>query len=628
MVKKVQRNINKVSFNNKEWDLRKPVTKIKGNIGWDSETVEGKPFLMANSLQSGNNQLFSDNIDEYLTFISSSKLKSFNNWWYNLNYDMQGLIKMLPYDNIIELSNNGLTTYKEFKIRYIADKVFTIKNNQNNVVNHFDIAQFYNKQPLKSLEHLTSFNKVDVVDIANIDLNRVNNDYEYRNIIIDRCVIDARMTQEVAQLFTDKSNEVVPNNRYYSVASIARAYFLTNLTKKLKLPSKRIMSYGLKSYHGGWIEALKLGTFKNAFNIDIVSAYPAMMANLYSCNGIWTTEPSYIPDTAYSFYTVEIDFYDTDISPLWFNFKEKDYHPNGVIETTLTAMEYEWFIEKGFNVKILAASHLLKHKDHEKPFNNLINGLFDKRMIAKDAEDKIQLIYKLILNSAYGCTINTVKKINTCSLNEWEKDGSNAWHHYELEGDTVFFTINDLSTSMYNPVFASYITAGCRINLLNMIWKHREKVISINTDGAYLKSKIAIKNSDKLGEWSYKKYKELLVVGNGRYFVYNDDMTINLEQSAFRGLRAAKRNMPSVDKQIRDNAGLGVSIDYQRPQKLKECVKGKRIGDINLFQPKTTNISFILDRRLWENKIMNNKDLIDNQINSNPLNVNQIAEAC
>lgn len=620
----IQRDIEKVELKGNEWVLRKPTKNIKLNVGWDSETIEGKPFLMANSNLKGINHLYSDDILEYLDFLTMFQFRSTNNFWFNLDYDIAALVKLLPHDIAYELTYNNSTEYEGFKLKYIINKMFRITKDGLGST-HYDISQFYNKQPLKDLAHKTSYDKVKVDDISNIDLKRVKNDPIYHKLITDRCLIDARMTKELSDQFTDKSNMVVKNNRYLSVASIARAYFLTNLTKRLKLPSKRIMDYGLKSFHGGWIEALKLGTFKKAFNIDIVSAYPSVMANLYSCNGIWSTRINETRDTVYSFYKANIDFYDDNISPLWFNHKNKDYHPNGEIEITITGLEYDWFISKGFNVDIISATHLLKSKNHEQPFNQLIHSLFDKRRVAKDNEDEIEQIYKLILNSAYGCTINDVEKIVPCTLNEWEHDGSNPWHIYDINDETIFYIVKNLSTSMYNPVFASYITAGCRVQLLNTLWKHRDKVISINTDGAYLKSKIPIKNSKKLGEWSFKQYNQLMVMGNGRYFVYDKDGILNTKQSAFRGLRSAKKNMPIVDQQIKDKPDtLGIEIEYTRPLKLKECVKTGNYDGINIFTDKRTNISFILDRRLWENEIMTNNDLIDNQINSMPLTTNEI----
>lgn len=625
----VQTDIDKIEFNGREWRLHKPIKNVKPNLALDTETVDGKPFLMASSNLKGTNHIFSDNIDDYLNFLTSKHFVQSNNFWYNLDYDMGGLIKMLPKSNVIELIKNGFTNYKDFKLKYIVSKMFKVSKENGNGSIHYDLAQFYSMVPLKILAERTRYNKVEVEDIANIDLERIKNDPDYKELIVNRCVIDARITHELADQFTNKVNAVVKNNRYLSAASITRAYFLTNLTKKLNLPSKRVMGYGLKSFHGGLIDTLKLGSFKNAFNIDISSAYPSVMANLYSCNGIWTTKPDYIPDTAYSFYKVEIDYYDDDVSPLWFNYKGKGYHPNGVIETYITQFEYEFLINKGFNVNILAASHLLKSKNHEQPFKELIKSLYLKRMQAKDDKDEIQLIYKKILNSAYGCTINDIEKIIPCSLNDWEDDGSDPWHSYNMDDETFYYTIHNVSTSMYNPVFAAYITSGCRIQLIDKIWKYRDKVISLNTDGAFLSSKIPIHTSRILGEWTAQTYKELKVMGNGRYFVYERDGTLNTDKSAFRGLRAAKRNMSVVDKQMADNPkGLGVSVDYEKPLKVRECVKNGNIEGINIWTPKRNSISFILDRRVWDTEIKANIDLLDNQVSSRPFNVNEIAVTC
>lgn len=621
----VEKDITKIRLNGREWKPHKPVKKIKENVAWDTETIDGKPFLMANSNLKGVNYLFSDDVIDYFNLLTSYPFKSKINWWYNLDYDVRGLIKMLPLDNRYELSTTNSTEFEGFKLNYITGKQFKINKIGSNATVHYDLAQFYNMTPLKILADRTSYNKVDVEDIADIDINKINSDPEYRKLIIDRCMIDARITKELADQFTEKVNRVVPNNRYLSVASIARQYFLTKIPEKLKLPPKTFMGYALEAYHGGWIEALKLGRFRNAYNIDIVSAYPSVMADLYSCKGKWSAQPEYIPDTAYSFYRCTVDYYDDDISPLWFQNKDKVYHPTGKIEGTITGLEYDFLTSKGYDIKIKSAIHLLKSKDHDQPFKQLINDLFDKRNEAKKNNDEIQLIYKLILNSAYGCTINNIEKRIPCSRWEWEEDGHNPIHTYILNGEDIFYKVVYQSTSMYNPVFAAYITAGCRIMLAEKLWKHRDKVISINTDGAYLKSKIPVKNSNKLGEWSITKYDELLVMGNGRYFIYDDNGNLNVNISHFRGVHAVKKNMNVIDQQIKDNPDkLGVAHHYTHVMKEKESLRSGNPDQTNLFIEKTTNITFPVDRRYWFDKITCNADLLDNQYDSRPFDISEI----
>jgi hypothetical protein len=86
-----------------------------------------------------------------------------------------------------------------------------------------------------------------------------------------------------------------------------------------------------------------------------------------------------------------------------------------------------------------------------------------------------------------------------------------------------------------NPVYASLITAGCRIMMLDAIGSHplRDKaVLMIATDGIYFTHEHPGLNRDKtkLGAWSRKKRENLTLVQPGAYF---DDATV-------RGLEKAK----------------------------------------------------------------------------------------
>jgi len=179
---------------------------------------------------------------------------------------------------------------------------------------------------------------------------------------------------------------------------------------------------------------------------------------------------------------------------------------------------------------------------------------------------------------------------------------------------------------MYQPMFAAYITAGTRIKLLDALWKHRDEVLTVNTDGAFLKRKINIRTGTKLGDWSVTEYDTLRIMGNGRYFIFGEDGELNLQKSAFRGLRSAKKNMCVVDGQMNDPNRLGVNIEYQRPLKLKECVRARNFEGINNFVDKQTNISFILDRRVWDHEITNNNQLLEEQIDSRPFHVDEIVK--
>jgi len=630
----IERNINKISFRQKSWQIKKSVNRIKNNAALDTETIgkehakedkdEGAAFLIASSSNEGTNYLFADDIDSYLQFLTKKEFWESNNWFYNLEYDMGAILKRLPVNNYEQLLITGKTEYNNYKISYIPQKRLRISKN-NRKSTFFDLAQFYYFKSLKSLANKTSVNKVDVDDIQDIDIERLDTDVVYKSLIISRCVNDTIITKELADQYTNIINNVVPCNNYISVASPTRQYFLTNIEKNFKAVSKPLMDFALKSYHGGMVEALKMGMFKNVFNIDIVSAYPYTMSNLYLPEGETSTVPEYLPDTAYSFYEVEIDYYDDHISPIWFLCKNQHYHPNGTLKTVITQTEYEFFVSKGFNVKILKARHLLKNKDHERPFYQIINDLFDKRRKAKDDGDESQLVYKFLLNSAYGCTISTTKNYIQCPMKVWNRVGANPDHISEVDGKIFYYIVKEEASNMYNPLFASYITAGCRMQVINTIWKYRNKVISLNTDGIYLSKKIPIKDSKKLGGWESKKLDKFLAFGNGRYNSYDKNGKVDPDNSKFRGLPNAKKNSQLMEDQRKTNLKANnVSLTQTKPLKQRECRRRGCLEKVNFWVDELKEFGYESNKRYWYDEICTNADLYDKQIDSRPFYVNEL----
>ena len=389
---------------------------------------------------------------------------------------------------------------------------------------------------------------------------------------------------------------------------------LENISHSLKLPSSRILQAALNSYHAGHIEACKLGIFKNIVNYDINSAYPSFTAELYDTSGVYRHNHEYEPDTAYSFYLVQLEYENDNLSPLWISISNKNYHVNGNIETWITQPEIEFFINHGFDVEIKEAHHILKSKDHEQPFKELIHNLYEKRLEAKKRGDSIQLTYKIILNSIYGVTINV---INKQEISDEETDNFIV----NEDGNLVFYKKTYKASNMYNPLFATYITAQTRAKLFNNFYKHLDKLISINTDGVYLLGGNGVKVSKKLGDYSKKSIDKIMVLGSGRYFSFVGDEVDNAE-SKFRSIPKSPSEIFNMMKETHTDH---LSIDRQKPIKLKESVKIKDYRDrFNEFRSITKNVYFKIDRRYWYDEFNTIDDIFDKTIESRPFYITEL----
>ena len=613
----VYRNISDIELPFFIWKTVKPIKTIFPNVAFDTETRDGRCFLISNS---NRRSVYIDNLYDLLTYLNIKNYRKSVNWFYNLEYDTNGLLKYLLFDDREEIAENNSVDYEDYRISIIPKKELKIgKINKDDKVKHptffYDLAQFYEFKHLKELAAQTQYDKVEVEDIQQIDVDRYLTDGGYKALINDRCEYDSMIAKELADQFTLQIEQIVGINKYRSKASIARKYVLENLKHSLKMPNKQIIQAALNTYHAGHIEACKLGIFKSVYNYDLNSAYPYNIANLYTTDGRFKHNQEYEPDTAYSFYLIEIDYYDDNLTPVWVNSHQKNYHPNGKLDIWVTQPELEFFMDKGFDYKIKKAYHIMKSKDHEQPFKELVNDLYEKRLEAKKDNDPIQQTYKIILNSIYGVTINTISKNE---ISEVETDNFKV----NKNGEIIFYKKTFKATNMYNPLFGAYITAQTRITLFTDFYKHLDKLISVNTDGVYLQTPVHVKVSKKLGDYSLDKINKIMVLGSGRYFSFNKDGEVNNKESKFRSI---PKSPSEIYNMMINNHTDHLSISRDKPIKLKESVKIKAYRDrLNEFRNVTKNVFFKIDRRVWYDQFETIDDIFDKRIESRPYTVSEL----
>lgn len=615
------------------WRKMTQTKRINANVAFDTETIGGRCFLIADSTGLFVNDSDFNDLYGLLQFLNAKRYRTTNNWFYNLEYDTNAIIHFLSFSDRKFIAAFNYVDYEGFRIQIIPKKELKISVLKDDKLHHttafYDLAQFYNFNKLATLAETTEYDKVYVSDISQINKNKYYSDTDYFNLINDRCVIDSKIAKIKADELTTNINKVVRLNKYRSNASIARRYVLENINHNLKMPSITLLDKALKAYHAGHIETCKIGLFDNVHNYDIKSAYPSFIAELYETNGAYVHNKEYIPETAYSFYNVELDYQNDFLSPLWCLKPQGNFHATGKYDTWITQAEIEYFNNNGYDYKITNAYHIEKDYYTEKPFYNLIHDLYKERLKAKDNKDEIELVYKVILNSIYGVTLNTImKKV----LSDYETD------LYEVrDGEIIFYETEYKATNMYNPVYGCAITAGTRSKIFEDFGKKAKDIISINTDGVYMLSKSKVKVSKNLGEYGYKHLKKLMVLGSGRYFLLNGD-TVDDDISRFRSIPLTTSEIYALMEKNKDKSVM--EITKEKPIKLKESIKNSAYygytfakfpiqdyflnDQFNVFHPVKKNISFTTTKRFWYDQFCKIEDLWDTQYESRPFNVGEI----
>jgi hypothetical protein len=357
-----------------------------------------------------------------------------------------------------------------------------------------------------------------------------------------------------------------------------------------------------------------LGTFENIYNYDINSAYPTEIANLYETSGNFKNNKDYDLDTAYSFYHIEIDYDHDTLSPLWYLKGQANYHVTGQFDTWVSNPELEYLINMGYDYKIITAYHITKNKYTEQPFKDIINDLYKERIKAKDNKDEIEKVYKVILNSIYGVTLNTINKKELC---EYETD-----LYKIIDNKIVFYQSTYKATNMYNPVYGATITAGTRTKLFTDFHKDLDNVVAVNTDGMYMKNKVGVSLTKKLGDYSFKHISKLMLMGSGRYFIFENGV---IDDSVSR-FRSVPKNPTEIYNIMQANKNAeSITLEREKPIKLKESVTQYNLHDkFNQFQKVVKQIYFKTERRHWFNPVERVSDLWDTEIDSRPFTVGEI----
>lgn len=635
----VHRIINDIEMPRFLWKQMSKVKRINPNLAFDTETVNGRCFLIADS----NGRTFNDkefiDLKGLLQFLNTQSYRNTNNWFYNLEYDTNAIIHFLSFEDRQFIAEYNYIDYEGYRIEIIPHKELKISVIKNEKLLHttafYDLAQFYNFKKLETLAKTTQYDKVYVADISAINKDKYYSDETYHILINDRCVIDCKIAYVKANELTANINKLVGVNQYKSKASIARRYVLENLTKNLQMPSIKLLDCALQAYHAGHIETCQIGLFTNIHNYDIKSAYPAVIANLYETSGAYKHNREYEPDSAYSFYLISIDYQNEYLSPMWFLKANANYHATGTFNSWVAQSELEYLIETGQDFRIIKAYHILKDSYTEKPFYNLINDLYKARLEAKNDNNtekrELEQVYKIILNSIYGVTLNT---INKKVLADYETD------LYEIrEGKLIFFETQYKATNMYNPVYGCDITARTRSKIFTDFGKQAKEIVAINTDGVYMTKKSHVKLSDRLGDYGYKNMQKIMFLGSGRYFLFNNNSnTVDDGESRFRGTPLRTSDIYNLMGQHKSDNKL--TLSREKPIKLKESIKNSThykiifgtfplqqcnvTDNFNVFKKVTQDIKFINHRRFWYDEMHTISDLWENQYTSRPFDVGEI----
>lgn len=608
------------------------------NGAFDTETINGNIIVLANSK---GKYVLSPSIDDCLSFLVTNKHER-RYFTYNLRFDVDGILKMLPLDKLSSLLKDGKCIYKDYKLTYIGKGIFNIarthvaKNGKVAYAPSFyvwDITQFYFWMSLDaaSKKYLDRDNwKTDSFVISNFktDGNNIDYFYKHESEIIEYCIQDARATKLLADRYQTLCDEQGYDfTRPYSVGNLGIKYAKSALQE----PPQRIFSKGkytvnedvdIKKYkeyrdlenvfsfvaRGGWNDVYKRGRFKEVWDYDIVSAYPLAMYQCPYWDGEWKSTKKVLAsfsDESYGVVTCEIKNLSIPVLPYVYQYLFENHYAFG--KTFWLNHSVIWSVSKNWIGVTLPLDMFIYIKDYCEyknldiiyldsknkgyPLRSFVDDIFSKKKEAKIKYGSDSIDYKLpkgIMNSVTG--------------------------KFKQKQHTNY-------TWFYYPHLYSKITWNTKRKVIDVLNKNNawDNLISVSTDGITLSKPLKhINIGNKMGNWEYKKMTDYVSIGNGIYYGDTDN-GLNWKARGYNlkidGNKVTIKDIMNVKDNMHKDK---IEVKIIRPIHLRESFvhnKTLKISDTNRFVPviRYLNINQEIKRK-WNDKFIDISDMLSGRI--------------
>ena len=575
-------------------DLKNKAVKA---IGYDTETVNGLCVLLASPTEYVHPKTF----DTILEFLTTDRRRGKIGFFYNLKYDFQAILKWLPVEFWDEIHRKGQTRYGDFELIYIPKKMFRIRRltaKTSRVFSFYDIAQFYKGMSLDAASKTyLGKKKLD----TGLNLGELTIEECHTEPIIRYCKNDAKLCEELAEVFikTCHKQELFPTS-FCSPATISARFFQS----RAEIPTinrvpKHFLHMAWLAYSGAFITIFKKGYFKKVFEYDINSAYPYAMTQLPNLDdGVFSFVKGNVPEDAeLGWLKVRVMIDESDpgyYHPPFVMIRPPlpNYMPCGSFETYVTLAEYEAYQEDVIIEPICGLYWKGTKLNVRYPFLDVVEYLYKTRKSIKDPASNYFL--KICLNGFYGKNFQKI-----------------------IDRDEDSKTFGKLNTgNFFNPFYASYITALCRVMVFEALKKCPvEAQIGCFTDSILTTIPLTMPLSDRLGDWQFSQAGELLMVGCGVY-TFRGDKGLKTKARGFHTtskidlfeIFRAHPDVVTVPISVMTNISFSQAMIQKKPQDMNLLVKNERL----------ININFDI-KRMWEGRFDCTQDALEKNIDSLPI---------
>jgi len=560
------------------------IPKLRTTYALDSETdKEGDMFLLADS---EGNYIDNINIDTVLEFLFSKRYQGSWNFFWNLEFDARGILKLLG-DRLTQYLNKGRLEfeYRGYTITYFQKKQLDIKKGHHSAL-FFDMCQYYDHAKLADTYANNIRKPFDPQYLQTKSATSEFTKREYRrNLkrIRHYCILDCQYTKELSEHFIQLIFIVA---KFYPMKWHSVGYLAEKFMTKYNFPVPYfheipfdVQVIAWRAYSAGWFELLKRGYFEKTYQYDINNAYPSALRSIPNLRcGKWE-QLRYLDKSALlGFFHIECDIpAETYIPPFAMRLTNHNpIRPTGKFQTFVALAELQAYNHPE-HYSILDSWQYFDSSP-QFPFKELIEEMYQKRLELKEKNDPRQLPLKLIPNSMWG---------------KFSESGKRRLPY----------------GNYFTPVMASSIPAITRAKMYQTIQKYNleSDIISVATDAILTKRKLDL-NSKLLGEFSYKESTEddnVVIIQNG--IMLSNNMLI--KSRGFMKEGGKKIELSEIEIPVGKQYMI---LKGKKPNTLIDSIRKGRIDKINKFEPYEKKINFNADhKRFW---ILDMKDINDKRM--------------
>lgn len=471
-------------------------------------------------------------------------------------YDVTKILADVPIDILNQIAENGgndAARWGKYEIRCRPRKWFEIvdvsagkrQDGSRKVwrrqVKVWDVFTFFQTSFVNALWGAKElFDPTVIQQIADMKGKRSQFENESTEDILAYCYRECRYLSILCRdLLTHMDTVKLHPNSFDGPGGLASTWFTREGIKDYISFADLPEDVALAGYYGGRFEISHVGYVGDGYAYDINSAYPHITRNLPClAHGSFRKTDKFEPDKV-GIYRVGAHTHGHRFAPFPFRVSKelskerREENRQNEVPTkneidrnifTLSAGTVcfphggeRWVWQDEVEVAIrhygseaipVLEGYVYDQRCTHKPFASLTD-LYEERKRLKKAGNGAQKVLKLLINSLYGKTAQSI-----------------GWR----------LVIKDGEWTAERPPFQSYIwagliTSGCRAMVLDLALREGADVVSFATDGIISRTPIpGVENSSELGEWEAEEYRNVYLFQSGIYTYETLDKVLDANQ--------------------------------------------------------------------------------------------------